>query len=75
MWISKPTILDANTHKIELFEGKSQISYQDVIHYWQENSEFRDFYFSILQESSFEAFFGKIHPLQRRILDRLMSLF
>lgn len=61
MWTAKLAVLDHNIHKISLSEGDSLLSYGDVVHYWLENSEFREFYFSILYESPFEAFFWE-HP-------------
>ena len=65
MWIAKSTNPDNNVHKISLFEGDSLLSYENVILYWRENPQFRSFYFSILQESSFDAFFWENPPLTK----------
>ena len=61
MWTTKSVSLDNGINKISLFGNESQLCYEDVIHYWRENSEFREFYFSILGGSPFDAFFWE-HP-------------
>lgn len=48
-------------HKIRLFENNEQLRYDDVILYWHENHEFRNFYISVLNASPFDAFFWE-HP-------------
>ena len=65
MWVAKSVALDNHVHKISIVEGESLLGYEDVIHYWQDNSEFRDFYFSILQESSLDAFFWENPPVTK----------
>lgn len=71
MWIAKHTILDDNIHKFILFEGESRLSYEDVIRYWRENPEFRDFYFSLLQESPFDAFFWENPPITKSNINQV----
>ena len=61
MWSVKSFELDQHIHKINLFEGESFLSYEVVINYWLENTEFRSFYFSVLLDSPFDAFFWE-HP-------------
>ena len=70
MWVAKSVALDNHVHKISIVEGESLLGYEDVIHYWQENSEFRDFYFSILQKSSLDAFFWENPPLTKSNIKR-----
>ncbi len=65
MWVAKPTVLNDNVHKISLFDGNSQLHYDEVIRYWQENSEFRNFYCSILHEVVFDAFFWENPPITK----------
>lgn len=65
MWVAKPTVLNDNVYKISLFEGDSQLHYDEVIRNWREKSEFRNFYFSILQRSPFDAFFWENPPVTK----------
>ena len=61
MWSVKSVELDQHIHKINLFEGESVLSYKVVINHWLESAEFRNFYFSVLRDSPFDAFFWE-HP-------------
>lgn len=65
MWEAKSKAIDSNVHKIRLFERESELSYEEVIGYWQENSEFRKFYFSVLHSSPFDAFFWENLPITK----------
>ena len=65
MWEVQRNKEDKAVHKINLFENNEQLRYADVILYWHENYEFRKFYFSVLNESSFEAFFWEHPPVTR----------
>lgn len=56
---------DKDVHKISLFENNGALCYEDVILYWYENHEFRNFYISVLNESPFEAFFWEHPPVTR----------
>ena len=61
MWSVKSVELHQHIHKINLFEGESLLSYEVVINYWLESTEFRNFYFSVLLDFPFDAFFWE-HP-------------
>ena len=61
MWSVKSVELDQHIRKITLFEGESLLSYEIVINYWLESTEFRNFYFSVLRDSPFDAYFWE-HP-------------
>ena len=65
MWEAKSRVIDSNIQKISLFEGESQLSYEAVIGYWRESSEFRNFYFSVLHDSRFDAFFWENPPITK----------
>lgn len=65
MWEVKKQIIDKNVHKFCIFEKEHQLSYQDVIQNWYGNPEFRDFYYSILGNSLFEAFFWEHPPITK----------
>jgi hypothetical protein len=70
MWEAGLEIIDNNTHKFSLLENEVPLSYERVIRYWQDDFEFRGFYFSILRESSFDAFFWENPPLTKSSLDQ-----
>ena len=65
MWIAESIAIDSGIHKISLLMDGSHLSYENVIQYWYENYEFRDFYFSILRESPFDAFFWENPPVTK----------
>jgi hypothetical protein len=65
MWEAKSNIVNNNAYKISLFEDKVQLCCADVIRHWRTSYEFRDFYISILKESSFDAFFWEHPPLTK----------
>lgn len=66
MWTAKSVALDHHVHKLNLFEGEALLSYEAVINYWFESTEFRNFYFSVLSGSPFDAFFWEHPPLTNR---------
>jgi hypothetical protein len=70
MWEVKSKIIDNNTHKFSLFKEDTPLTYEQVIHYWRENYEFRRYYFSILEEPIFDAFFWENPPLTKLNLDQ-----
>lgn len=63
MWDVQSNALDKNVHKYSLFENGSQLTYEDVIHTWREHTRFREFYFSILAGSAFDAYFWENPPV------------
>src|SRR5574339_115852 len=63
MWTVKTAVLNENVCKFNIYENESLLTYENVIHYWQGAPEFRDLYFSILEKSSFIAFFWEHPPL------------
>src|SRR5262245_25391284 len=65
MWAASSKIIDSNTHKISLLQNDSQLSYQTVIEHLEQNSDFRNFYFSILFASPFDAFFWENPPVTK----------
>jgi hypothetical protein len=65
VWEAKTKVVDSNVHKINLFEDESPLSYEEVIEYWGEDLEFRNFYFSILHNIPFDAFFWENPPVTR----------
>lgn len=65
MWSFKSKELDKGIQRITLYNWGKQLKYKDVISLWQSNLKFRNFYFSILQRSSFNAFFWENPPVTR----------
>ena len=65
MWEVQRNKEDKTVHKVRLFENNEQLHYDDVIFYWHENHEFRNFYLSVLNESPFDAFFWEHPPVTR----------
>lgn len=61
MWTAVANVLDPNVQKISLFQDEIQLGYEDVILHWRQNSEFRTFYVSVLEQCLFDAFFWE-HP-------------
>jgi hypothetical protein len=65
MWKAQPDTSDKHVYKVRLFQNSDLLCFEDVIHYWHEHHEFRNFYVSILRESPFDAFFWEHPPLTR----------
>jgi hypothetical protein len=65
IWEAKTEVIDNNVHKITLFAGESQLSYEGVIRYWLTDSEFREFYFSVLHASPFDSYFWENPPVTK----------
>jgi len=63
MWSFKSTALNKSTQKITLYKWGTRLTYKSVIALWRTNSGFRNFYFSILQKSPFDAFFWENPPV------------
>jgi len=63
MWSFKSTSLEGAVQKIALYNGETQLTYMDVIPLWQESVEFRNFYFSVLKDTPFAAFFWENPPI------------
>lgn len=71
MWTVKTTVLNENVHKLNIFENESPLTYENAVRYWQENSDFRNLYFSILEKSPFEAFFWEHPPVTRGNIQKI----
>ena len=65
MWKAQVNMISKEVQKVSLFEDDKQLSYDNVIRYWLDSSEFRNFYFSNLRDSAFDAFFWEHPPLMR----------
>jgi hypothetical protein len=65
MWKAQINTISKEVQKVSLFEDDKQLSYDHVIRYWFDSSEFRNFYFSILEDAVFDAFFWEHPPITR----------
>jgi len=70
MWSSKSTTLEDHVHNITLYDGETQLTYEAVISLWRNDPGFRDFYFSILKDTPFAAFFWENPPVTASTLGR-----
>jgi len=70
MWTAKTTVLSDRVCKISIHNNESILTYADVISHWQENTEFRSFYFNVLQEAPFEAFFWEHPPVTKTTINQ-----
>lgn len=65
MWKAQVNMISKEVQKVSLFEDDKQLSYDNVIRYWLDSSEFRNFYFSILEDAVFDAFFWENPPVTK----------
>ncbi|HJQ13140.1 MAG TPA: hypothetical protein VJ830_00215 [Anaerolineales bacterium] len=70
MWKAQINTLNQEVHKVSLFEYDKQLSYENVIRYWFDSAEFRNFYFSILEDAIFNAFFWENPPLTKSTIQQ-----
>ena len=52
-----------STYKIKLFWCQQQLTYSQVIEYWQDDRDFRIFFTSILSSVDFSAYFWETPPI------------
>ena len=64
MWKSKRELIDDDRiHKISIFKEDKQISYLEVIELWQQDEKFREFFISLLADTSMPAYFWETPPI------------
>ena len=64
MWIVKTEIITRNQiHKHSLWHKDEQLSYQAIIHLWQKDVSFGDFFTTMLAEVAFAAYFWETPPI------------
>ena len=70
MWESKRELIDSERiEKISIFTDGKQITYSEVIKLWQQE-EFRDFFISLLADTSMPAYFWETPPINQANVDR-----
>jgi hypothetical protein len=70
MWQYKTETLSSYIQKFSLFANQQQLTYAEVIHLWQSNSEFNAFLNSLLANSSFAAYFWETPPITLSTINR-----
>ena len=71
MWQSKREAIDNNRlNKISIFREDKQITYQEAIELWQHNENFREFFISLLADTSMSAYFWETPPVSQSSVDR-----
>lgn len=71
MWYSQSKSLQ-NGHivRLSICQGASPLSYEQVIHSWQNEAKFRDFFIDLLTTSSFTAFRWETPPVNASTVNR-----
>ena len=70
MWKSQREPIDSDRiEKISLFRDGEQITYLEVIKLWQQD-KFRDFFISLLADTSMPAYFWETPPITKATVDR-----
>lgn len=71
MWESKVEFIDKERIcKVSILRDGNLLSYKDVIEGWGNSKDFRNFYFALLAEAPFEAFFWESPALTQFSVDR-----
>lgn len=71
MWKSNIEVLEAGrTHKVSITRDSEPLAYSEVITLWQRDHSFRAFFFSVLAEAPFAAYFLETPPVTESTLDR-----
>jgi hypothetical protein len=70
MWKAQINTISKDLQKVSVFEDEQHLSYDHVIRYWFDSSEFRKFYFSILEDAVFDAFFWEHPPITRSNIEQ-----
>jgi hypothetical protein len=71
MWTSKCELIDSKCiQRISIFNHDQQLSYSEVIELWQQNNNFRDFFISLLADTSMKAYFWETPPVTKSTVNR-----
>jgi hypothetical protein len=74
MW--QPQIKSLNSDRIQqitILQNDRAVTYNEVIKLWQENSDFRVFWISLLKNAPFTAYFWETPPINNTKIDRLFE--
>ena len=71
MWESKRELINNDRiHKISIFKNGKQITYLEVIELWQQDKNFREFFISLLADTSMPAYFWETPPVSQSTVNR-----
>jgi hypothetical protein len=71
MWQAKSQLLNSDRiYKISIFSDERQITYSEVIDLWQQDSNFRKFFISLLANTPWEAYFWETPPVTKLTVNR-----
>ena len=71
MWKSQRELINNNRiHKISIFKDDRQIAYIEAIESWQQDESFREFFISLLADTSMPAYFWETPPVTKATVDR-----
>lgn len=71
MWQSKRELIDSNRiQKISIFTDDKQLTYSEVIELWQQGKSFREFFISLLADTSMPAYFWETPPVKEATVNK-----
>ena len=71
MWQSQRELIDdARIQKISIFQDDKQIAYIEAIELWQQDESFREFFISLLANTSMPAYFWETPPVTKATVER-----
>ena len=71
MWQSKRELIDSDRiHQISIFRNDKQLTYSEAIELWQQDKSFREFFISLLADTSMPAYFWETPPVTKSTVDR-----
>ena len=71
MWKSQRELIDdGRIHKISISKDDRQIAYIEAIESWQQDESFREFFISLLADTSMPAYFWETPPVTKATVDR-----
>ena len=71
MWeFQRELIKSDSTHQISIFKGDKRVTYWEVIQLWQQDVSFRDFFVSLLADTSMSAYFWETPPVTKATVER-----
>lgn len=68
MFLFQKNELLQDVHQYKVYKNGVQLTFKQVIEYWQNNSDFRQFYHTILAANDFDAYFWENPPINKQTL-------
>lgn len=71
MWQSQRKLIESDRiHQISIFRDNKQITYSEAIELWQQDESFREFFISLLADTSMAAYFWETPPISKATVSR-----